>query len=211
MRIQTGPLSPGPPAADTEKSLSADVHDGGRHRSDMSNAAVAALRPRSGFGSPGLRESTPLILGSAALFVAGVVSWWVGVRVGPPRFPLWALLVVLGFVMAIGAVLSWFLSEGESVPVPDDGQAAALPPDSSRRDGELGRPVPDVRRTGHRPTLSSVAPPWDEGEIEAPHPKPSGPPLPRPWSDADAEVAFQELEGIQREIASRRKPMSREE
>ncbi|MGD0249876.1 MAG: hypothetical protein ABSB97_03160 [Thermoplasmata archaeon] len=173
------------------------------------------------------------MVASVALFVAGAASWWARLQAGPPRFPLWALLVVLGFVASIGAVLSWFLGGGETEvvsPLEDekdspfhDGGA-----DQVERSGpvpELGRPAPDVRRPNvESKGLVKEPAPWDEGPVDVPAATPAAAPMLRPatipdirspapatvspppaWTYADAELAIRELDGIQQEIVPRRK------
>lgn len=134
----------------------------------------------------GLRESVPLLITSAGLFLAGFVCYWFSVRVGPSAFSLWALLIVLGFVAAIGASVSWFFAD-EEARMPSE-------PEVSRE--EMGRPRPEVARTPE-------AEPWFEGPptpppvttVASPHQRTPSP---------ETGLALQEIDVIQREVASRR-------
>jgi hypothetical protein len=133
-----------------------------------------------------LRESSPLLGASIALFAAGYLCYWFHVSLGPSAFSLWALLLVLGFVAAIGASISWFFVDEEAT---EEEIPVASPP-------ELGRPRPEVRKG-----LESE--PWFEG-----------PPTLSPLANADAVapgtkapetgLVLQELDVIQREVAPRR-------
>lgn len=133
-----------------------------------------------------LWESAPLLGASIALFAAGYLCYEFHVSLGPSAFSLWALLLVLGFVAAIGASISWFFAEEEATP---EEISLAQPP-------ELGRPRPEVRK-------GPESEPWFEG-----------PPTPSPLANGDAAVpgtpapetglVLQELDVIQREAAPRR-------
>ena len=48
-----------------------------------------------------------LLVGGIALYLAGLATWLAGVRSGPASFPLWALLMVTGFVASIAAGVVW--------------------------------------------------------------------------------------------------------
>jgi hypothetical protein len=155
---------------------------------------IAATRTHDGRGnrSPFLTPvvaSLPLLVVSVALFVAGYLCFWLGVRVGPGAFSLWALLLVLGFIAAIGATISWFFAEEElalaSVPAVAGGSDALPAP----------RAVPPV---------TTETQPWFEGP---PAEVTVSAPVFRATARADAEMgqALKEIELIQREVASRRK------
>ena len=185
--------------------MGTDVGRGGEVSRTMAGTEpLVASTPRTR-GNVGFRETLPLLIASAVLFAAGAVTWWAGVRVGPPRFPLWALLVVLGFVAAIGSVLAAFLGGDETVTVPPATDKEIEDARSTPPAVELGRPAPDVRRPEQPPVVPSAVP-WDEGPVESSRPAPVAAPAPRPWTDVDAEVAMRELEGIEQEIAPRRRP-----
>jgi len=188
--------------------------------------------PRAAAPSPwyGFAPSSPLFLAATALFIGGYAVWRYDAAVGPGYFPLWDLLVVLGFVSAIGGVLSWFFASGDSEgterepepPVVAPPRAApsprARPTTTSAPRGDLGRPRPDVvsrsRAAGHASGFSAAlattppnAPPWEEDEDELdepPVPLPSPPvePIPR----TEVEQMLRELDGIEREAGRRRSP-----
>jgi hypothetical protein len=153
---------------DAERSLRNDPASGGTYRRAMATTDPVHLEPSSSLlRAPEFRETLPLLLASATLFVAGFACWKVGIDAGPPRFPLWALLLLLGFVAAIGSVLSWLLAgsstgSAESRPVPLD-----LRNDATDEPGEFGRPAPDVRRPSspHESAYAARAP-WDEGPVD---------------------------------------------
>lgn len=153
----------------------------------------------------GFFESLPLLVGAVALFLAGLVTWWSGLHLGPTIFPLWAVFVVAGFVVSIGVVLSWFFAEGSIY----EGAPAASPkrdfPRSSTARTDLGRPRPDIASPPPRPVPPRAEPlaPWDEGPVPAERPSP--PPAPireRPVGDAD--TILDEIEEIQRALHPQR-------
>lgn len=178
----------------------------------------------------GFAPSSPLFLAAAALFIGSYAVWRFDPSAGPGLFPLWDLLVVLGFVATIGGVLSWFYAAGDGVPeevvsapVPEPEAARpvrtrprTLPPLTAPR-ADVGRPPPAVvgaprRAAGHASGFSAALattprnpPPWDEPEdLEArpvPLPTPPVEPIPR----TEVEQMLRELDGIARD-ASRRPP-----
>lgn len=140
----------------------------------------------------GFWESFPLLATSAVLFVAGAVSWARGIVIGSVRFPLVALLVALGFMAAIGAVLSWFFAEGPTQLV--EPRAPEKP---------ISRPADTEERPGRPPPLVVAAPaPWDEGPVERPTPRPLT--HSAKLARADLQQALQELDGLQQELTTRR-------
>lgn len=178
----------------------------------------------------GFAPSSPLFLAATALFIGGYAVWRFDPTVGPGSFPLWDLLVVLGFVSAIGGVVSWFYAVGdgepavaerptsvevESRPVAPRLRARPPAPTVAPR-AELGRPRPDVsgprRASGPASGFSAAlattppdAPPWegDDDELDrAPVPLPTPPvePIPR----TEVEQMLRELDGIERDASRRR-------
>jgi hypothetical protein len=174
---------------------------------------MTGRRLRTGFptsvamASP-LLASLPILLLAATLFTAGYVLLWMGVNVGPSVLPLWALLLVLGFVTCIGAVISWSFVE-ESRSDRERGEAADAAVVATGRSPELGRPRPNVGPS----TRGSVggAPdglaPWDEGPSLTPtRSGPDGEPTLGPGPlHGEAGRVLEEIDGIEREVASRRK------
>ena len=171
-----------------------------------------------------------MFLAATALFIGGYAVWRFNPSVGPGSFPLWDLLVILGFVSAIGGVVSWFYAVGDGGPVdiepapPADldprpleakpRPRAAPTPIPPRSD--LGRPRPEAS-PGRRPTgpasgfsaaLATTpqhAPPWDEPEDDlesppVPLPTPPIEPIPR----TEVEQMLRELDGIERDASRRR-------
>ena len=180
------------------------------HRARFSRTQSAMKRPtsvRKRYAEETLREgfvaSAPLLATSAVLFVVAVFALMYGVTFAGGRFPLAGLLAGLGFIAAIGAVLSWFFASGtasEQGPKGSDERERAEPP-SERLEG---RPRPDVRidRSGQASHPSSEQAPWDEGPSEPPAPRPAR--YPTLAVNVDAQDAIQELERIQQEVTSRR-------
>ena len=175
----------------------------------------------------------PMLLLAVALLFAGYLLLWFGVNVGPGVLPLWALLLALGFVASIGAVTSYFRAErswsGPTLGNSVYGASAAPggPPDLGRphpyvapvasepviREPMASVPVvraPTTNEPAARAPLSRVAPRLDRSDG-----RPTAFPV-RPESDLepvrgpkdiDGEVGriLEELEGIEREVAPRRK------
>lgn len=153
--------------------------------------------PRASGERAAFVASLPLLLVSVALFVGSVVVFRLDPSAGPGGFPLWGLLLTLGFIAAIGTTVSWFYAAGPTAPpaTAPDAPAPAVPED-------LGRPAPDVRR-GSAP--SPVAESWDESVLPVrPSPSPVRPRAlaPDPGPD-DVEKALDEIEAIEEELESR--------
>jgi hypothetical protein len=178
----------------------------------------------------GFVPSSPLLLAALALFIGGYAVWRFDPSAGPGMFPLWDLLIVLGFVAGIGAVLSWFFASGYGEPVEEE---PAAPPEAKARPApkprprvaapppprsDVGRPRPEIapsaKATGHASGLSAAlattprnAPPWDDAEDDfdsppVPLPTPPVEPIPR----TEVEQMLRELDGIERDAGRRRTP-----
>jgi hypothetical protein len=139
--------------------------------------------------------SLPLFVVTVGLFVASDVVYVVARTVGPGGFPLWGLLLTLGFIAAIGTTVSWFFAKGTA-----EDAAPRVGPDPAET--ATGRPVPDVRRA----TTAVAAEDWDESTIPA---RPTVPPPPvRPVAVAsvgpdDVERALDEIAQIEEELEGR--------
>jgi len=181
---------------------------GGRRKSSSSSGSIAAP----------LLASLPMLLLAIAFFAAGYLLLWMGVDIGPGAMPLWALFLVLGFVASIGTVISWFfVEEARSDRIPGNAPVAAVAPPV--RSPDLGRPRPSVAPAARpsvggaaaaRPSVSAApaaVEPWDEGPIAPPArsepPARPVPPLVPPYGETGR--VLEELEGIEREVAPRRK------
>lgn len=177
----------------------------------------------------GFVASSPLLSSAAVLFVAGYLVWRSYPSFGPGAFPLWDLLLVLGFVAGIGAVLSWFYATDDTPHVAPRPRRAAPPrriPEGARpvpatfARGDLGRPRPEIasRSAPRRPPATrkitpvtrprASPPPWQESEDDEEVATPSmilppGPAAAR--SSAEADAALDELDGIEQDIARRRR------
>jgi hypothetical protein len=137
-----------------------------------------------------LRASLPLIVVGVGLFAGSAVTEVMDPSAGPGGFPLWGLLMTLGFIAAIGATVSWFFANGGPAPT------TSSPAEVEVR--ELGRPAPEVRRAV--PEVS--APVWDESVLPASAAPASLPPRKVPVAPAQDEVekALDEIAEIEAEL-----------
>lgn len=138
--------------------------------------------------------SLPLFVVTVGLFLASGVVYTVARTVGPGGFPLWGLLMTLGFIAAIGTTVSWFFAKGAA-------EDAATRTEPVEGDPETGRPTPDVRRAMATPAADE----WDESTIPA---RPTPPPMSRPVAAApvapdDVERALDEIDHIEEELEGR--------
>ncbi len=163
----------------------------------------------------------PLIVLTGILFAGAYLVYLRASRLGPGNFPLWGLLITLGFVAAIGAVVSWFFatdvdgvsSKGIETPSGDARGAGHGP----RND--LGRPVPDLGARPAAPGPSSglgravaVADPsaarhpepWDEDALPPVAARGPRPVLTTLDDPGDIGRALEEIADIQRELSTRR-------
>ncbi len=210
-------------------------------RGTISNVATAAAEPRraphalSPAAEPEapflLRNGVGLFLAATAFLTVGALDWWLYPPVGPGAFPLSTLLLLLGFVAAIGGTLAYFFgredpfaAHAEPAPEPPTRAVPAFRPDPE----EYGRPKPEVRRPeplragpspaapplvpgpAPAPAASAVSP--ASGAVEVRRAVPPAPP-PEPALDADPEPdpnppavhdALAELSRIEREMGARR-------
>jgi len=162
-----------------------------------------------------IRPSLPLLLVTTLLLVGAAVIHSMSPWFGPPNFPLWGLLLVLGIVAAIGTIVSLFFAtddEPEHGPEVTPGDAGSKAIASSRGAGEgFGRPLPDsvVRPNASSASSSTVAAigkpadPWDEDllpRVPARGPRPVLTTLEDP---GDIGRALEEIAEIQRQLAGR--------
>jgi hypothetical protein len=141
------------------------------------------------------RASLPLIVVTVALFIGSVVVDRLDPTAGPGGFPLWGLLMTLGFIAAIGSTVSWFFAKG----VADD--ATQGPTRTADTPDESGRPVPDVRRAPEAGTPEE----WDESSLPV-APAPRAPPravATAPVAPDDVERALDEIAQIEEELEGR--------
>jgi hypothetical protein len=138
------------------------------------------------------RASLPLFVVSVGLFVGSAIVLWQAPSAGPGGFPLWGLLLTLGFMAAIGTTVSWFFANG---PPAEVAPAAAV------GEPRNGRPTPEVQR----PPPVVPAPEWDESGIPL---RTSATPLraparaPDPPPD-DVVRALDEIAAIEEELETR--------
>ena len=176
-----------------------------------------------------LAESAPLFVISGALFVAGFLFWRDGSTAGPTFFPIWNLLIALGFIAAIGGLISWLFA----MPAGAAPGERASPSGSAEEDrDDFGRPRPEVRRRSPVPTptgglataMSSYGMPpraiWSEDDLPVlpPAPLPRAPARAAPATPSPPRLAtgndgvnlmLAELDDIERAVAPRRRPVQR--
>lgn len=160
----------------------------------------------------------PLIMLTGALFVGSYLTYLEYSRLGPDNFPLWGLLMTLGFVAAIGSVVSWFFATDQppaaSRATGREPAPATVSPQGSRT--EWGRPVPDgaAARGGGgagveaAPTGAGGAtpPPWDEDVLPPVTARGPRPVLTTPDDPGEIGRALAEIAEIQRQLSARRPP-----
>jgi hypothetical protein len=167
-----------------------------------------------------LLGALPLIVLTGFLFVATYLTYHAYPKVGPYNFPLWGLLMTLGFVAAIGAVVSGFFATDGPVPprAPRGRGSGARPPDGSDSRADFGRPVPLAPTTGKsagtaggpaRPAAIAQpqAKPWDEDVLPPVPPRGPRPVLTTLDDPGEIGRALQEIADIQRELAARQSPV----
>jgi hypothetical protein len=144
------------------------------------------------------RASLPLFVVTVGLFVGSGVVYRAAPTAGPGGFPLWGLLMTLGFIAAIGATVSWFFAKGSAEDAAAD---SASEPAPTRPPADAGRPSPDVLRP------SEVAAPEDWDESTIPVRTVSRPPVrpvaAAPVSPDDIERALDEIAEIEEELEGR--------
>ncbi len=157
----------------------------------------------------GLWGTLPLLVLTALLFVGAVLVYLTYPQIGPDHFPIWGLLLTLGFVAAIGSTVSYFWAVDE--PTAEATGAGGQTPVAPGR-ADLGRPAPDVVRrpdpAGTAPTAGaagSSADPWDEDVLPPAAPKGPRPVLTTPDDPGDIGRALEEIAEIQRQLVVRTK------
>jgi hypothetical protein len=168
-------------------------------------------------------RSLPLFIVSGIFFALGAAVLRLDPTYGPGTFTLWALLLALGFVAAIGGVASWLLVEeptpeaakgprpraekGASRPVAFAREAPAGPSTIDRL--EFGRPAPSVHDLGaeprYPPSASTTSTPrgrpaeWDEDAVSD-----SGGSASDQFSESISPAdALKDLDGIEQELVPR--------
>jgi hypothetical protein len=151
----------------------------------------------------GFRESLPLLVASILLFATGIVSWIRGIYVGPNQYPLAEVLIALGFVAAIGAVLSWFFA-GASFQEPRPSGTAKTEGGTVAPTEPEGRPRPhvSVEPTPLPLPVAAETPPWDEGPKTAPEAQTD--PMAALAHHPEAQMTLAELDQIEAEVSARR-------
>jgi hypothetical protein len=141
--------------------------------------------------------SLPLFVVTVGLFAGSAIVYELARSVGPDGFPLWGLLMTLGFIAAIGTTVSWFFAKGAA-------EDAAAPAGTLAVEPEGGRPMPDVRRDDSPAATED----WDESTIPvrpSPRPPVAAVAVSAPGPD-DVERALDEIADIEEELEGRRAP-----
>jgi hypothetical protein len=159
----------------------------------------------------------PLIALTAVLYVGAYVAYRSFRTLGPANFPLWGLLFTLGFVGAIGAVVSWFFATDDHEPAPGSPRESRVdtPSPSSDPRADFGRPIPSL--TPHPPPTPTATvvggtaavavetpAPWDEDALPPVAARGPRPVLTTPEDPGDIRRALEEIAEIQRELSVRR-------
>ncbi len=164
-----------------------------------------------------LRATLPLLALTGLLIVAAAVIYLYRPRFGPDDFPIWGLFLTLGFVAAIGSVVSWFWAVDDRETAAVASTNAYRAPSPSRE--EFGRPTPDfasrgkVARPSGGPDRAGASPspalanPWDEDVLPPVAAHGPRPVWTTPDDPGDIARALEEIAEIQRQLTTR--PRSR--
>jgi hypothetical protein len=142
-----------------------------------------------------LNEALPFLIGSVALFLAGLVTWIAGFGAAFSWLPLWSLFTIAGAVALVGAGISWFIGMGRSSsPPPTSGHGDRVP---------RPEPIPQARqvtssgesRPSSRAAVTHPPPlvPWSKGGAEDEMP-----------TDRETNGVLAEIDNIQDELTPRR-------
>ncbi|HXW67663.1 MAG TPA: hypothetical protein VEL82_07310 [Thermoplasmata archaeon] len=153
----------------------------------------------------GLAASWPLLAAAAGLFVGAAVVFERAPHVGPSDFPLWGLLIALGFIAGIGATLSWFYATSATTVAPEVAAPKAELAGATRRApaGEGGRPVPEARRADDGAAGAGA---WDETLLVAPAVSPRVVRPPPALSEEEVDRALNEIDRIEEQLSRRPEP-----
>jgi hypothetical protein len=160
----------------------------------------------------------PLILLCGALFCAADIIYFTHPGWGPYFLPIYALLLILGVIAAIGAIVAGFFATETparaELPEPNAVGGGTAHVDGRPRE-EFGRPVPDVSlphapgsgsggyATALPPTRAE-AEPWNEDLIPPAPPRGPRPVWTTPDDPGDIAHVLEEIADIQRELSTRK-------
>ena len=119
----------------------------------MPAGATDAPGPEPRLGSR-LTDCLPFLGTTFALLVAGFLCLLYDASLGPPAFPLWTILLVIGLASAVGTSVAWFLASRRVTP--------AI---RARTNLDPNRPASPARSRAARPAPTE---PWFEGPPAAP-------------------------------------------
>jgi hypothetical protein len=168
----------------------------------------------------GLVGTLPLLALTFLLFLGAYLVYLGAPHLGPINFPLWGLLLVLGFVAAIGSVVSWFFAtDDRPARVRDPAPAAheAAPERHASRE-DFGRPAPALAPRNAPAVAPSglgraaavagttAAAPWDEDALPPVSARGPRPVLTTPDDPGEIGRALEEIADIQRQLATRPPP-----
>jgi len=152
-----------------------------------------------------LRNGVGLFLAATGFFVVGGLDWWLFPPTGPGSFPLSTLLLLLGFVAAIGGTLAYFF--GREDPFIERSTTRRLP--ATPRPAavlEYGRPRPEVRRVDSSSAPSSGLGAAVVAASAPPPPQPAPPPRTEPWVQTPAPPSPKPVAELVPEEISRNPP-----
>jgi len=161
-----------------------------------------------------IRSTLPLLALTGALFSLSIAFFVLFPRAGPRTFPLWGLLLTLGFVAAIGSAVSLFFATEE----PGQTEAGDRSADTGgkRRVGsrEFGRPAPEITPLAAHPIAARTPAlvgsnagtepdPWNEDLLPPAAIRGPRPVLTTLDDPGDISRALEEIAEIQRQLATR--------
>jgi len=154
-----------------------------------------------------LRNGVGLFLAATGFFVVGGLDWWLFPPTGPGSFPLSTLLLLLGFVAAIGGTLAYFF--GREDPFIERSTTRRPPATPTPRPAavlEYGRPRPEVRRVDSSSAPSSGLGAAVVAASAPPPPQPAPPPRTEPWVQTPAPPSPKSVAELVPEEISRNPP-----
>lgn len=157
----------------------------------------------------GLPNGVPLFLLALALLVGAYLSW-TGVLVRDiGRVPVWSLLMLTGFMAAIGGTIAFLFAEEDRSPEEEvksytSAQGGEMVHAANK---EVGRPRPEVRR--RQPSEEPWRETWPDedrpGPLSSVPPVGSTPRARRLSSLANFDEVSAELDSIERDLTPRRR------
>ncbi|MCI4339395.1 MAG: hypothetical protein L3J68_03580 [Thermoplasmata archaeon] len=171
--------------------------------------------PKSGFVA-----TLPLLVLTFALFLGSYLVYLEAPHLGPVNFPLWGLMLTLGFVAAIGSVVSWFFATDDrgSTVEEEEPTSSDAAPDPPLPRKAFGRPAPELvppiaplgpsSGLGHAAAVAGTKPaaPWDEDALPPVSARGPRPVLTTLDDPGEIGRALEEIADIQRQLTTRPSP-----